>query len=89
MGVKTMKLLIGGCAAAAILVAALAATTDLAQAQQVNQINAAQNIGNHASSNTQKLNSSDDTKAKANDKAYNAALKNLPDKQYDPWRGVR
>jgi len=26
---------------------------------------------------------------KANDKAYNAALKNLPDKQYDPWRGVR
>jgi hypothetical protein len=26
---------------------------------------------------------------KANDKAYNAALKNLPDKQYDPWHGVR
>ena len=21
--------------------------------------------------------------------AYNAALKNMPDKQYDPWRGVR
>ncbi len=31
----------------------------------------------------------DDPKVKANDKAYNAALKNLPDKQYDPWRGVR
>ena len=30
-----------------------------------------------------------DTTVKANDKAYNAALKNLPDKQYDPWRGVR
>jgi len=26
---------------------------------------------------------------KANDKAYNAALKNLPDKPFDPWRGVR
>jgi hypothetical protein len=29
------------------------------------------------------------SKVKANDKAYSAALKNLPDKQYDPWRGVR
>jgi hypothetical protein len=28
-------------------------------------------------------------KPKANDKAYNAVLKNLPDKQYDPWHGVR
>jgi len=28
-------------------------------------------------------------KAKANDKAYNSALRNLPDKQFDPWRGVR
>jgi hypothetical protein len=26
---------------------------------------------------------------KANDKAYNAALKSLPDKPYDPWRGTR
>jgi hypothetical protein len=30
-----------------------------------------------------------DGTVKANDKAYNAALKNMPDKQYDPWRGVR
>jgi len=30
-----------------------------------------------------------DQKVKANDKAYNAVLKNLPDKQYDPWHGVR
>jgi predicted secreted protein len=84
-----MKALIAGFAAATILVAALAATPDRAQAQQANQINAAQNIGQHASSNTSKLNGSDDTKAKANDKAYSSALKNLPDKQYDPWRGVR
>jgi hypothetical protein len=29
------------------------------------------------------------SKVKANDEAYSAALKNLPDKQYDAWRGVR
>ena len=28
-------------------------------------------------------------KPKANDKAYNSALRNLPNKQYDPWHGVR
>ena len=33
--------------------------------------------------------SADEPKVKANDKAYNAALRNLPDKQFDPWRGVR
>ena len=26
---------------------------------------------------------------KADDKAYNAALKRLPDKPFDPWRGAR
>ncbi len=28
-------------------------------------------------------------KPKIDDKAYNAALKQLPDKQYDAWHGVR
>jgi hypothetical protein len=28
-------------------------------------------------------------KPKVNDKAYESALKNLPNKQYDPWHGVR
>jgi hypothetical protein len=28
-------------------------------------------------------------KPKADEKAYDAALKQLPDKQYDAWRGVR
>jgi hypothetical protein len=28
-------------------------------------------------------------KTKADDKAYNAALKSLPDKPFDPWHGVR
>jgi hypothetical protein len=31
----------------------------------------------------------DAQKPKADDKAYNAALKSLPDKPYDPWHGVR
>jgi hypothetical protein len=87
-GGETMKLLIAGVAAGTVLVAAFAATTDRAQAQQGTQINAAHNIGQHASSSASKLNG-EDAKAKANDKAYSSALKNLPDKQYDPWRGVR
>jgi hypothetical protein len=32
--------------------------------------------------------SSEPAKPKADDKAYNAALKGLPDKQYDPWHGI-
>jgi len=28
-------------------------------------------------------------KPKVDDKAYNAALKSLPDKPYDPWHGAR
>ena len=67
---------------------ALALLTSGAQAQSVpgQSVNAAQQIGSHAS----KYHDTDTTqKAKANDKAYDAALHNLPDKQYDPWHGVR
>jgi hypothetical protein len=72
----------------AALALVLAAATAYAQTspQQMN-MNAAQRLGNSAGKN-----GGDDaagSKAKANDKAYNAALKNLPDKQYDPWHGVR
>jgi hypothetical protein len=45
----------------------------------------AMNIGQHASSDPRQSG----PKVKANDNAYNSALKNLPDKQYDPWHGVR
>lgn len=31
----------------------------------------------------------DAKKLKADDKAYNAALKTVPDKKYDPWHSVR
>jgi hypothetical protein len=37
----------------------------------------------------QKTDKSDPQKPKADDKAYNAALKSLPDKPYDPWQGAR
>ena len=58
-----------------------------AYAQQQQQINNQANIGQHAAAAAAK--GGGDEKVKANDKAYNAALKNLPDKHYDPWRGVR
>jgi hypothetical protein len=47
-----------------------------------------QGIGHHAATASEKA-SGDEAKVKANDKAYNSALKNLPDKQFDPWRGAR
>ena len=69
------------------LVSALAAMPMAAYAQQQQQINNQANIGQHAAAAAAK--GGGDEKVKANDKAYNAALKNLPDKQCDPWRGVR
>ena len=70
-----------------VLVMALAVTAAQAQMNpQAVQMQGAQNIGQAASRGNQHQ----ETRAlKANDKAYNAALKNLPDKQYDPWHGVR
>jgi mevalonate pyrophosphate decarboxylase len=76
-------------ASVAALVAALAAMTVTAQAQQGNQMGAASSVGQHAAAASAKGGGADESKVKANDKAYNAALRNLPDKQYDPWRGVR
>jgi len=48
--------------------------------------------GSHVGQNISKLEADADRnkpKAKADEKAYNAALRTLPNKQYDPWRGVR
>ena len=80
-----MRLLIAGLA----LVAALATTTASAQSPQQSQLGAASTVGQHASQAAARGNDSNEGKVKANEKAYDAALKNLPDKQYDPWRGVR
>jgi hypothetical protein len=81
-----MRLLVGSIALAAVV---CATTTVSAQINpQQSQINNAGNIGRHASDASARA-SGDETKAKANDKAYNSALRNMPDKQFDPWRGVR
>ena len=74
-----MRMLIAGLA--------LAMMTAAAQAQmspQQNQMNGASRLGQAASRQEDKTD-----KPKVNDKAYNAALHNLPDKPYDPWHGVR
>jgi hypothetical protein len=77
-----MRLLIAGFA--------FALMTAAAHAQVPSQMNNAQSIGKSASKT---MHEGDDkanqAKVKANEKAYNAALHNLPDKQYDPWHGVR
>jgi hypothetical protein len=71
----------------------LALMTASAQAQIGNTpgvspgTSAAMNVGKHSAEAEQKGESAQ--KVRANDNAYNAALKNLPDKQYDPWHGVR
>jgi hypothetical protein len=68
------------------LVAAVAVMTADVQAQQTPMSNVA-NMGQQAGA--ARAQGTDTSTVKANDKAYNAALKNLPDKHYDPWRGVR
>ncbi len=77
-----MRLLIAGLALGLMMASAQAQMTP-----QNSQMNAAQQVGAHAGHLSD--DKSDGPKAKANDKAYNAALRNLPDKQYDPWHGVR
>jgi len=67
---------------------ALTLLTTSAQAQ-MGQMAPGSNVGQHAAAASEKGEKSDAAKAKANEKAYNAALRNLPDKQYDPWHGVR
>ena len=78
-----MRLLIAGLA--------LALTTAAAQAQLGTQPGTAggSTIGAQAQSQADRAKKLDEVKVKANDKAYNAALQNLPNKQYDPWHGVR
>jgi len=65
-------------------------TITSAQAQvspQAQQMQGAQRLGDSASRSSHV--EAGASTVKANDKAYNAALKNLPDKPFDPWRGVR
>jgi hypothetical protein len=79
-----MRILIAG-----LVLVAMMASAQAQMSPQQSQMNAAGQVGQHAANSANKLDSNDASKAKANDKAYGAALKNLPDKQFDPWRGVR
>jgi hypothetical protein len=81
-----MRLLLGSIALAAVVCAATAASAQFNPQQSTINNNA--NIGRHSADSGSRA-SSDEPKVKANDKAYNSVLRNLPDKQYDPWRGVR
>jgi hypothetical protein len=69
----------------------MAWTITSAQAQvaspQAQQMQGAQRLGDSVSKDAHA--GAGASTVKSDDKAYNAALKNLPDKQYDPWRGVR
>jgi hypothetical protein len=76
-----MRLLIAALAFAALT------TRAYAQAGPGGSLSPGSQIGQHAAKAGE--DKSGEVKVKANDKAYNAALKNLPDKQYDPWHGVR
>jgi hypothetical protein len=78
---KLVRYLIAGLA-----LVLMTAAVEAQMTPQQTQINGNSRIGQSAS---KALDANDKDKPKANDKAYNAALKNLPDKQYDPWRGVR
>jgi hypothetical protein len=49
----------------------------------------AQTGGGHGKHGRQQAEKGDSQKPKIDDKAYNAALRNIPDKKYDAWHGVR
>lgn len=77
-----------------LLIAALTLALTAASAQaQLGTINNGMgpgaSIGQNSAAAASHRNDKDEQKVKANEKAYNSALHNLPDKQYDPWHGVR
>jgi hypothetical protein len=65
---------------AAAMIAALAAATANAEA-------AGSGLSGHKQQS--KTGKAESKSPKADDKAYASALKTLPDRPYDPWRGVR
>jgi hypothetical protein len=46
-------------------------------------------VGQHVQHANDQADSKNGAPKKNDDKAYNAALRNLPNKEYDPWHGVR
>jgi len=75
-----------------LLLAALATALTVASAQAQlmgpgGQIAGSQ-IGQHAQQRSEQSNKTA-AERKNEERAYNSALGNLPDKQFDPWHGVR
>jgi hypothetical protein len=68
-----------------IAILALALLTTGAQAQG----SAGFGGGGHGKHGRQQADKGEAQKPKIDDKAYNAALRNIPDKKYDAWHGVR
>ncbi len=71
-----------------LAIAGLVLALAMASAQaQISTIAPSSQIGQHAEHAEQAKGA--EQKPKVDEKAYSAALRNLPDKQYDPWHGVR
>jgi hypothetical protein len=72
-----------------IAAAAVVLTTANAFAQAPGTLPSSQ-IGRNAQRNVDQADAAKNAgQKKSDDKAYNAALHNLPNKEYDPWHGVR
>ncbi|MGA2816500.1 MAG: hypothetical protein ABSE67_09425 [Xanthobacteraceae bacterium] len=85
MKFEPTRLLIAG-----LVLTAMMASAEAQVSPQQTQMNASSSVGQHAAAaSAQGDKAAEAAKVRANDKAYNAALRNLPDKQYDPWHGVR
>ena len=79
-----MRVLIGSVMAGSVMALTMAGAQAQVGTSASPGLGAAQ-IGQHASSDPRQS----EPKVKASENAYHSALKNLPDKQYDPWHGVR
>jgi len=66
-------------------IVAVSALAMLAGGAQAQGIGGGGGRGRHQ----QKTDKTESQKPKPDDKAYNAAIKTLPDKPYDPWHGSR
>jgi hypothetical protein len=70
------------------LIIVMLATVLIAQTCNA-QVSGSSGSGGGRKGHQQKADKPTASAPKANDKAYNAALKSLPDKPFDPWRGAR
>jgi hypothetical protein len=69
------------------LIIVMLATVLIAQTCNA-QVSGSSGSGGGRKGHQQKADKPTASAPKANDKAYNAALKSLPDKPFDPWRGA-